>query len=143
MTAEPGPGAGSRPGRRTTWTYGLVSLLLATIGVVIAVSLGADGWAVGLGAYGAWLIQIAAFRYLARALAEGRPVLRPWIAGIAARAAGLALAFALSATGALDGDALLLSYGGGILGLLLLEAGWLAASNPGLMMSGRSGPANE
>ena len=141
MTAEATDVRAGSSGRRSALAYGLASLVLSTAGFAVAAGPGqADGVAVGLGVYGAWTIQIAAFWRLADALGAGRPVLRPWIAGIAARGAGLILAFAMSTAGSLDGDALLLAYGGAMLGLLLLEAGWLAVGSPALTVSGGSEP---
>lgn len=132
MTAETAEtGVAGPSSRRSALAYGLVSLVLSTVGFAVAVGPGrADAVSVGLGVYGAWLIQIVAFWHLVQALGTGRPVLRPWIVGIAARGGGLVLAFGVAAAGGLDGDALLLAYGGAMLGLLLLEAGWLAIGSP-------------
>ena len=142
VQAPPERDAGG-PGRRNALAYGLVSLIVSTVGCAAAVSLGpGSGIAIALGVFSAWLIQVGSFWRRAEALGEGRPVLRTWVGGIAARGGGLVLAFGAGTLTRLEGGAVLLAYGGTLLVLLLLEAVWLAVNSPAAPVAGSARPVD-
>lgn len=121
-----GSGPGVSAGRVAGLDYVVLALLVSFAGAWLAVRVGApEPLAAWVGALGAWAIQSVAFVGLVRALDAGRTATPVWVAGIAARIAGLAAAFAASRL--MPGmETLALAYGAAILLLLLIEAGWLA-----------------
>ena len=79
------------------------------------------------GALGAWAIQAVSFSRLEAVLREGRSAIRVWAGGIVARMGGLIVTGGLAVAGP-AGAGLPIAYGIAMLGLLLLEAAWLARS---------------
>lgn len=135
-------GATDRTGRRSPADAGsreaaayALATLAALVGAVVVVR-GAPGATAGMCA--AWLVQVLALRSLLRALHAGRPARRAWIAGIVARAGGLAIAGAGTAGGVWGTD-VPVAYGVAMLVLLLTEAGWLAVRGPGRRAGGDGG----
>ena len=94
-------------GRRKTWSYALASLVATGVGVAAA----GGGSEPAAGALGAWAIQAVSF----------------WAGGIVARMGGLIVTGGLAVAGP-AGAGLPIAYGIAMLGLLLLEAAWLARS---------------
>ena len=73
----------------------------------------------------AWLIQVVSYDRLASKLDAGRDATRTWVAGIAARAGGLGVAW-VAGLGEPGRPEIALTYAGTMLVLLLFEAAWLA-----------------
>lgn len=107
---------GTHDGRaRGRWVYALVTLGLAAAAAAIAG--GERAW----GIVAAWVVQIVAGGPLDRALAAGRPAMRPWLGAIALRVGGLAVTAALAWSGAATAD-LPIAYAIAMLVLLWGEA---------------------
>lgn len=116
------------------WTVG------AYVAVSVAVAAG-TGWAmtalvpgsarpVAVGSGSAWALQALAFRWLAPPLSRGRPVLRPWVGGMAVRFGGLAVLGVAGYWSALPVVDMLVAYGVTLFALLVLEAVWLWKRRP-------------
>lgn len=112
-------------------TYVAATFLLGAAGTGVA-SRAAAAHATGVvaGVAAAWAIQAVSFWKLAGRLDRGRDAVRVWVAGMGARAGGLALAFVAGSVPGVSRNGLLLGYGGAILAFLLLEVAWLAARRP-------------
>lgn len=114
-------------GVRSRLTYIAGTFLVTTAGLWVVARTGAgDVGAMTAGVLAAWTIQAAAVWTLVGALDAGGAVLRVWATGIGARVGGLVLAFVTGVATPLPAAELVLAYGVEILGLLLLEAAWLA-----------------
>jgi len=99
--------------------------IAAIVGGSAATIGGADAKSVAAGLIFAWAVQAASFWPLAGALEAGRPVVVPWVAGMAARFGGLASLWAVSALSGRGREAVL-AYAFALVTFLLLEAVWLA-----------------
>ena len=99
--------------------------IAAIVGGSAATIGGADAKSVAVGLILAWAVQAASFWPLAGALEAGRPVVVPWVAGMAARFGGLASLWAVSALSGRGREAVL-AYAFALVTFLLLEAVWLA-----------------
>ncbi|MFV1986253.1 MAG: hypothetical protein ACC682_03180 [Gemmatimonadota bacterium] len=111
--------AGDRGGR------GFIAYAISTLALVGAATVIVGGTReVGLGMFTAWVIQLVAFRPLARALSEQRDARSAWLGGLAIRGAGLIGTGGLAVAGRFESD-LPVSYGTTMMVLLLAEAGWL------------------
>lgn len=133
-------GGGGRDARRLA--YLVATGLAALVGWALATR--AAGWrggdvAVGLGA--AWAVQAVSFWKLAGTLWSGGDALRTWVAGIAARAGGLAVVWAAARAAGRDGPDLVGSYALALVVFLLAEAGWLAVPGRDAGAAGRRGRA--
>lgn len=112
--------------------YLAVTLVLTVAGTVAAAIGGHPGLAIGAGAGFAWCVQAGSFWLLAGRLEQGEPVMRVWVAGIAARfGAGVILWLLVALAGAPTRE-LMMAYGLALALFLIVEAGWLAVatSNP-------------
>ena len=105
--------------------YVALTGIAATVGGSAATIGGADAKSVAAGLIFAWAVQAASFWPLAGALEAGRPVVVPWVAGMAARFGGLASLWAVSALSGRGREAVL-AYAFALVTFLLLEAVWLA-----------------
>lgn len=103
-----------------------VTLMLAASGSAAAVIGGQPPTPVVLGVGTAWIVQAASFWLLAGGLADGRNVMRVWVAGIASRFSTGVLVWALAALAGAPTRVLMIAYGMTLVVFLLLEAGWLA-----------------
>ncbi len=99
----------------------LSTLICAVIAIVLV-----DGVDRVVGIAIAWVVQVAAFVPLARALSAGRSATKPWLGGLGLRFGGLVVLGALAFTGRVTND-LPVAYGLALLVLLLAEGGWLAS----------------
>ncbi|MDX1396505.1 MAG: hypothetical protein R3195_19140 [Gemmatimonadota bacterium] len=97
------------------WTLVLVAAATALLGGRLEPS---------VGLFAAWLVQLAAFKPLARAVSTRRDATRAWLGGLVLRGGGL-LATGGLALGGVVGREVPIAYGVGMTALLLLEAGWL------------------
>lgn len=110
--------------------YVALTGILALAGGVAATSGGADAKSVAVGLVFGWAVQAASFWPLAGALEAGRPVVVPWVAGMAARFGGLAALWAVSALSGRGSEAVV-AYAFALVTFLLLEAVWLAVVTRG------------
>ncbi|MFQ5689682.1 MAG: hypothetical protein ACE5HQ_05370 [Gemmatimonadota bacterium] len=124
MTDERSPSGGRDESLRRT--YVAATAVLSGIGAAIALRVTeAEPAPIISGAVSAWAVQAVSFWRLVGVLARESDAARVWILGMGARFGGLAVAFAAGSWSRLDRRELLLSYGIGMLLLLLLESGWL------------------
>ena len=110
--------------------YVALTGIVALVGGVAATIGGADLTSVAVGLVFAWAVQAASFWPLAGALEAGRPVVIPWVAGMAARFGGLAALWAVSALSGRGREAVM-AYAFALVTFLLLEAVWLAVVTRG------------
>lgn len=106
-------------------SYALVGLALAVAGSGVASWRWDAGGAVWAGCLLAWGLQTGTFWPLWRTIRDGERALHVWVAGIAARAAGLGV---VAAAGWLTGLAVApaaIGYGLTLIVLLLAEGFWL------------------
>jgi hypothetical protein len=106
--------------------------VVAAVGGTAATIGGADAKSMIVGLLLAWAVQAASFWPLAGALEAGRPIVVPWVAGMAARFGGLAVLWAVSALAG-RGSEVVLAYAFSLVTFLLLEAAWLAVVTRGAM----------
>lgn len=95
------------------------------MGVLGAAAAGAPAAEAGAGAGLAWAIQAGALWRLVAALEAGRSATRPWVAGMAARLAGLALVAAVAWGTGLEAEPMAVAYVGAVIPLLWVEGLWL------------------
>ena len=110
--------------------YVALTGLAAGAGGIAATIGGANPMPVAAGLVFAWATQAASFWPLAGALEADRPVVVPWVVGMAARFGGLAALWAFSALSGRGREAVL-AYAFALVTFLLLEAGWLAVVTRG------------
>lgn len=112
--------------------YGLACLALTGPGGAAALLAGAPAAEVWAGGLSAWAIQVAAFWPLWGRIRRGERALHVWVAGIAARLAGLGVLVLAAAPAGLEAAPAAVAYGLTIVVLLWVEAWWLArATNDG------------
>jgi hypothetical protein len=96
------------------------------LGCAAAVPAGAPAVEAWTGGLSAWAVQTAAFWPLWGRIRRGERALRVWVAGIAARLAGLGVLVVAAAPAGLDPAPAAVAYGLTIVVLLWVEAWWLA-----------------
>lgn len=113
--------------------YLAVSLLLAGTGTVAAIVGGQPAMPLAAGVGVAWLVQAGSFWVLAGGLEAGRPIMAPWIGGIAGRLGAGVVLWTVAVLAAVPTRMLMIGYGLALVAFLLLEAVWLAVATAGSM----------
>lgn len=106
-------------------------LALAAVGAAWNALEPAAAGAATAGLVTAWSVQAAAYWTLAGRLARGGEVLRVWVAGIAARVAGLAVLAAAAGPAGWPTATVVVAYGVAVVAGLMLEVFWLWKQRPG------------